>query len=714
MLFKKNNKGSTLIIVLIMVILTTALLYGLITLAVFNNRKSNISIENQALFYHAQSGLERLKAIIEAQQQGSNQAQSFDFIEDWANELENDSEPFLTFRGTGNNRFEFVDLQNGNKQSGGGIQNFYVQGDVAEEKPARIYLSIKKLNGSPNFFILEARAWRNNRETKVATVTSVQGLPLTQFARFLSEGSLNPNSSKASYDGQLFVGGTLSHTTSGGKNHNRYFDRVFFGDNWISPEQSGINVDVAGGPYFFNGEPEQSPQDNPVEDLTNSIAGIGAGLPNNDQNFKFDYVADDTLNNSEKGTQSSLWNFYNDVSSGDVEMFRVTGDTKQDGGAPIDFNSLTPAQQDLLRPTNNFTEQNASGETQLPLSSQIDTKMKFYLDQSQSAEQRLRVDIEVTYRSRAGGSFSRIKLRKTNVEVKNDSTFFTRGNSNVRGFYDRRLSVVSTNVANVTGPIIAMNSDGDKRFAVTQVEAESNSPTAALLPLRDNNNKINFIDPVPDVDNSQAQNIRGKDWVGFPDGQGKRFMYMDKLSKNDDDHTYWTPSQIGGESVVPSFGVIAQEQVLLRQPEDFTTDVPNHFKYAQNPEYHVVFVVADGEVHSHEGQNLSVTSSSNNPTPGFGSFSGIDLWPNTVRSSNGSNQGNRNNFLLYGTLVTRGGCLFHSKKKSSLIAYDDRLRQIGPPNVPVLSGTDIAFGSWAVLTNFRANENPEADFSPIQ
>ena len=717
MLFRKNNKGSTLIIVLIMVILTTALLYGLITLAVFNSRKSNQSIENQALFYHAQSGLERLKVLIEREKGKSDQTQSFTFVKDWAEALENDPEPFLTFRDTGSNRFEFVDLNpgSGNKQSGGNIQNFYIQGDVAEEKPARIYLSIKKMPGNDQLFILESRAWRNNRETKVATVTSLKGLKVADFARFLSEGNLNPNSPNASYDGKLYVGGILSHTKNNdGSNNNRYFDEVFFGDQWISPEQSNINVGEAGGPFFFNGIPQKDEKGNPVEELTNSIGNLGSGLPNNDQNVKFDYVADDSLSNSEKGTQSALWNFYNDVSSGDVQMFQVTGDTKNDGGTPINFNSLTQQQKDALRPTGNFTDQQAAGEVAVALGNQIDTKMKFYLDQSQPAEKRLRADIEVTYRTRSGNSdFQRVKLRKTNVEVKNDSTFFTRGNSSVRGFYDRRLSVVSTNVANVTGPIIAMNSDGDKRFAVAQVEPET-SESQKLVPIPDNSGAINFIDPVPDTDNSTAQSIREKDWAGFPDGQGKRFMYLDKLEQNDDNHTYWTPSQIDGESVVPSFGVIAQEQVLLRQPEDFTSDVPNHFNYAQNPEYHVVFVVADGEVHTHEGKNLDVTNSSNNPTPGFLSFSGIDLWPSTVRNSSNNAIKNRNNFLLYGTLVTRGGCLFHNKQKSSLISYDKHLQQIGPPNIPVLTGTNVSFGAWAVLTNFRANNNPESDFSPVQ
>jgi hypothetical protein len=549
----------------------------------------------------------------------------------------------------------------------------------------------------------------------VATVTSLEGLKVDDFARFLSLGNLSPNSPNASYDGKLYVGGTLSHTVnSDGSNNNRYFDEVFFGEKWISPEQSGINVKDAKGPFFFKDIPQKDEKGNPVEDLTNSIGGLGSDLPNNNQNLKFDYVADDSLSNSEKGTQSALWNFYNDVSSGDVQMFRVTGDTKEDGGSPINFNNLTQQQKDSLRPTSNFSAEQASGEAPVPLSNQIDTKMKFYLDQSQSAEKRLRVDIEVTYRTRSGNNnFERVKLRKTNVEVKNDSTFFTRGNSSVRGFYDRRLSVVSTNVANVTGPIVAMNSDGDKRFAVAQVEPETDEKNSRLVPIPDNNGAVNFIDPVPDTDNSTAQSIREKDWAGFADNQGKRFMYLDKLEHNDDNHTYWTPSQIDGESVVPSFGVIAQEQVLLRQPEDFTSDVPNHFNYAQNPEYHVVFVVADGEVHTHEGKNLDVTNASNNPTPGFLSFSGIDLWPSTVRNSNNTPIKNRNNFLLYGTLVTRGGCLFHNKQKSSLIAYDKRLQQIGPPNIPVLTGTNLNFGAWAVLTNFRTNNNAESDFSPI-
>ncbi|WP_372366931.1 hypothetical protein [Candidatus Uabimicrobium sp. HlEnr_7] len=706
----KNKKGSALILVMTLVILTTSLLYGLLTLSVFNARKSDQSINKQALLFHAQSGLDFLKAIVEEQ---VDQQNDLEFLENWADATEDDDEPYLTFRPLGNNQFQFVALNsNGTINTTGNIQRFLVIGEGADS--AQIYLSIKETEND-DWYRLEARAWKNNRETVIMSMTSLKGkeISATEFARFVGQGSLSPNSPSAYYDGDLHVGGVLSHMTTNnsfsGSNFNRY-NGVVTVQNWVPPLQnnrikrnlagqivgdtrgiSPFNPAFSGGPLFLghdnqpsvpntilDGEdPAQIPE-NPVQQLTDSINSLGSSLPSDDRNIKFDYLADDSDSLQTKSEKSDLWRLFSEGQSGtDVKMFDRNGDE-------FTFSDLTPSSKDQVQPKDS-TEEVQQGTELLSNDDLITSTIKLDV-----IDQDLKADIAVTYRTRAGSSsrFSHVTV-KTTQSVKNDTTFFTRGNSNIRGFYDRRLSVVATNVSNVLGPVIAVNSDGDKRFGVTEVDS-SGSPAGGV------DSPLNFHDP---IDSS----VRERHWGGRIEGN-QRFGYIDKFEAGQEgDFTYWEPSQIEGESVVPALALVAQEQILLRQPEFFTQDVDDFEKYAQNPEYHVAFIVANGEVHSHNASDINdhpITPSANNRT-------GINRWNFGVQGTSLT----RRNLAMSGTLVTRGGCSLGNTTKARIIAYDKSFQTNVPPNVPLLEtpGKNVVFGAWAVLMNFRQNEDDSKD-----
>lgn len=707
----KDKKGSALILVMTLVVLTTSLLYGLLTISVFNSRKSEQSINKQTLLLSAQSGLDFLKAIVEEQVIDNG---NLNFLEDWAEALEDENnEPYMTFRELGDDRFAFVDLLPNGNMDNGGTQRFFEinHGNV----PTRIYLSIKETDDD-DWYRLEARAWRNNRETIVMSLASRQAArtEATRYARFVALGSLSPNSPFAYYDGDLHVGQILSHMTSNnrfsGANFNRY-SGVVTAQYWVDPRDnnnrvrdrrgnvvgdtfgiSPFNPAESGGPLFFGHQdqpnepnqildnlPDAEQPENPVEQLTNSIASLGSNMPSDERNIKFDYLGNDSGSTSDKAQKSDLWRLFSDGSSGnaDVKMF-------DRNGSEITFADLSSNDQERIRPKV-ATPEVVAGTENLPTNDLITSTLKFDV-----VNQDLKADMEVTYRTRAGSNsrFSHVTI-KTTQSVKNDTTFFTRGNSNIRGFYDRRLSVVATNVSNVLGPVIAVNSNGDKRFGVAEVNSDG-SPKGGTV------NPITFHDPI-------SSSVREKNWGGQLEGN-KRFGYLDKFAQNQDGgFNYWQPSQIEGQSVVPSLALVAQEQVLLRRPELFTQDVDDFEKYAQNPEYHVAFIVANGEVHTHNDSDINdhpITANENDRT-------GIDSWSSTISGTSLRRQ----NLAISGTLVTRGGCSLSGVREARIIAYDTSLQTNAPPNVPLidLGDQDMVFGAWAVLMNFRPNDDSSRD-----